>query len=275
MSRNSLYRLYGKPDLHNAALIAGWHEDVASFGSRVMDYLIDNLHCEDFCIIEPEHFFSLDGVKVQNDIAQFPTSRFYCCPEKNIVLFISTMPTNAWYRFLNLVLNIAVDHCDVRQIYTIGAMVGNSTHTLPRSLFSVFTDSDIKQDFMSCHLSETIDYESPPGQRPTISSYLIWLAKQRHIPGINLWVPVPFYLIENEDIEAYRRIIDALDKKLLLELDLSSIDQAVDRQTESITRLLNEYPELQNYIRKLESRLSLTEEESEHLIELMDKHLKS
>ena len=274
MSQKSLYRLYGKPDLANAILIAGWTEDIANLGYRTIGFLNDYLNARDFCVIEPEHFFSMEGVSVKDDIAHFPDSRFFCCPEKNIVLFLSTIPTNEWHSFLNLVLDIAINHCDVRTIYTVGAMVSNIAHTLPRSLFSVFSSSEIKQDFMQYHLSETIDYESPPGQRPTINSYLLWTAKQRNIPGVNLWVPVPFYLVENDDIQAYRRVIAVLDKALSLDLDLSSLDQEIGRQKEMITHILSDHPELHGYIRKLESHLSLTEEESEHLVDIMDKHLK-
>lgn len=274
MTQKSLYRLYGKPDLNNASLIAGWTEDIANMGYRIIDYLNEYLNGRDFCVIEPEHFFTMEGVSVQEDIAHFPESRFYCCPEKNIVLFISTTPANEWHRFLNLVLDIAINHCDVRTIYTVGAMVGNIAHTLPRSLLSVFTDNETKQEFMQYHLSETMDHESPTGQRPSISSYLLWAAKQRNIPGVNLWVPVPFYLVENVDIQAYRRVLDTLNKILLLGLDLSPMDREIGRQQETITRIFNNHPELHNYIRKLESHLSLTEEESEHLIDIMDKHLK-
>ncbi len=274
MSEGNLYTLYGKPDLREASLIAGWHEDVAGLGSHIIEYLIRLLKAVDFCAIEPEQFFAMEGVTVQDDIAHFPESRFYCAPEKNIVLFLSSVPSTEWHTFLDLVVDIAVNHCDVRQIYTVGGMVGNVAHTQPRSLFSVFTDSKTKDDFMKLQLSETIDYESPPGQRPTISSYLCWTAGGKGIPGINLWVPIPFYLVETVDAQAYRRILDAFNRSLLLGLDLSPLDEDIGRQKENIARIVADHPELNDYLRKLESRLALTEEESEHMVDLISRNLK-
>lgn len=274
MSGKESYTLFGKPDLHDTSLIAGWQEDASHVGSQVIDYLIQQLSARDFCTIEPEQFFTMEGVTVEDDMALFPDSRFYCSPEKNLVLLLSAVPATNWHSFLNLVMDIAVNHCDVRNIYTVGGMVGNIAHTVPRSLYSVFTDSEIKEDIMGYRLSETTDYESPPGQRPTISSYLLWMAQQRNISGANFWASVPFYLVEDRDMQAYRRILELLDRKLALGLDLSPLDEEIGRQKEKFSRILNMHPELGGYIQKLESHLSLTEEESEHLEDVMIKYLR-
>ena len=75
-------------------------------------------------------------------------------------------------------------------------------------------------------------------------------------------------------MQAYRRILELLDRKLALGLDLSPLDEEIGRQKEKMSHILTMHPELDGYIQKLESHLTLTEEESEHLEEIMIKYLR-
>jgi predicted ATP-grasp superfamily ATP-dependent carboligase len=111
-----------------------------------------------------------------------------------------------------------------------------------------------------------MDYETPPGQRPTLNSFLLWVAKRRNIAAASLWVPIPFYLVAAEDPQAWRKTVEFLDRRFGLGIDFRDLDEDAARQNEKLAELRSRSSEVDSYIRKLESNLGLTQEENEKLV---------
>ena len=130
---------------------------------------------------------------------------------------------------------------------------------------AVSNSPEMKKALSQYDLVTDMDYESPPGRRPTLSTFLLWAAMRRKIGGASLWVTMPFYLVAVEDPQAWRRTLDFFDKRFDLGIDFRNLDEEVVRQNEKIVQARNRFPELDDYIGRLESNLSLTEEESEKL----------
>ncbi len=107
-----------------------------------------------------------------------------------------------------------------------------------------------------------------------MSSFLIWSAGRRNIAAASLWIPVPFYLVAAEDPRAWQRALNFLDERLGLEMDLRDVAEAAMRQNEKIAHLRFDYPEIDNYIQRLESGTALSQEESEHLFQSVNDFLK-
>jgi proteasome assembly chaperone (PAC2) family protein len=169
------------------------------------------------------------------------------------------------------VLDIAVKECNVTEIYTLGAMVAASAHTMPRLLISVVNSKDMKEQLAPFDVSGDTDYETQPGQKPTLSSYLLWLARQRGIPAANLWVPVPYYLVPVDDPRACKRLVQFFNSKLGLGIDLASLDAEVAAQIKTIAALFEKSPEIEKLVRRLEIGEALTGEENEKLArDMMD-----
>jgi predicted ATP-grasp superfamily ATP-dependent carboligase len=266
--------IYQKPELKSSSLIVGWSEDAGNLGTRVIDYLIDKLGTIEFGEIEPPDFFPLSGVSVQDDTAQFPGSRFFYCAEKNLVIFRSNPPRTEWYRFLNAILDVAEHYCHANEVFTIGGMVFMGAHTVTRNILALYNSTEIKTALGQYSLGGDIDYESPPGQRPTLNSYLLWVAGRRNIGAASLWVPVPFYLSSTEDPQSCRKILEFFDRRFNLDIDFSDIDGDVVEHDEKMTRLRSRSPEVDNHISKLESNFGLTQEESEELAREVEGFLK-
>ena len=91
--------------------------------------------------------------------------------------------------------------------------------------------------------------------------------------GAAIWVPVPFYLLSIDDPKAYRRTADFLSKRFDLNIDLSDIDEDIHKQNVKIARLANRFPELDDLFRKLESNITLTDDENSRLVQLIDENL--
>ena len=273
MSGSRSYKFYSKPKLSNCHLLVCWNEDAGRLGASVTDYINEKLKSQLFCEIEPEGFFRLGGILVEDNIAQFPESRFYCCPEKNLIIFKSNAPRSEWYKFLNMVLDIVGDVCQIKELYTVGGIATLVAHTTPRKLLAMANLPDMKTVLSQYDLAVDINYETPPGQRPTLSSYLLWIAKRRNTMGAALWVPVPFYLVSTGDPRACKKAVEFLNSKFKLDINLSAFDEKIHRQNEKIARLANQFLELDSFLRKLESNIGLTEEENGRLMQLMEEHL--
>jgi proteasome assembly chaperone (PAC2) family protein len=265
-----LLKFSAQPKLRKPTLVIGWESDTARLGERVTDYLINNLDAQPFCEIDPVEFFPLGGVVIENDIVQFPQSTFYACREHNLVIFRSAIPRYEWHKFLNLIVDVAQEHCHVKEMYAVGGMITIATNTAPRESWATFSSAKIKKTLSPYQLSREMDFETPPGSRPTLNSYLLWIAKNRDVPAANLWVPVPFYLMTNEDPAAHKKALEFLDKRMDLELDYSGIDAGIKQQNEKLRRLRLSSEEIDGYFRKLESSQPLSEAERESLIKAID-----
>lgn len=273
MSEEYPFKIYGKPELQSSSLVVGWSEDAGKLGSKVIDYLNRKLEGKEFGEIELEEFFPLGGISVEDDVAQFPESKFYCCQERNLVILKSNPPRSQWHKFLSSVLDVAERYCHAKEVYTVGGLVSLNAHTAPRELSAVASSPEMKRVLTQYDLATGLNYETPPGQRPTLSSFLLWVAKERGIAGANLWVPIPFYLVAIGDPQAWRKTLDFLDRRLSLGIDFSDLDEEVARHNEKIAQLRTSLPEIDSYIRRLQSNLSLTQEENEKLVKEIEEFL--
>ncbi len=274
MSEGQSFKLFAKPKLESSSLVVAWNQDAGKVGPSVVDYLNRKLESREFAEISPERFFSLGGVSVEDDVAQFPESKFYWCPEKSLVILKSDIPRYEWYEFLDLVLDIAEKYCKVKEIYTVGGMVSAAAHTAPRMLLSVVNSTEMKRILSHHDLVSDMDYETRDDQRPTFSSFLLWAAKRRNIAGANLWVTLPFYLLAVEDPQACKRVVEFFNSRLDLNIDFADIDVEVAKRNKEIAQVRSKSPELDGYISKLEGNLSLTVDESGKLVREIEEWLR-
>lgn len=275
MSENRNLKIQWEPGAQAAsALVVCWSTDVGKLGTRVVDYLKLKLGVKEFAQIEPTGFFPLTGVSIEDDVAQFPESKFYYSQEHNLAVFESSPPMSGWYDFLNLILDVAERYCNVKEFYTIGGMISFGAHTTPRELMGVANASDLHNALGAYDLSRDMDYETPPGQRPTLSSYLLWVARRRNLSGASLWTPIPFYLATNEDPKACRRTLGFIDSRLKLGLDFTDLDGQVAAQSEKLAELGRNSPQVGESIHKLEGNKGLTQEENENLVKEVERSLK-
>ena len=274
MSQGYPVKIYKEPDLRRSSLVLGWSEDMGNLGRKATGYLNRKLKGQEFAKIEPEDFFSLGGVAIEGNLAQFSESKFYACQEHELVIFQSDSPEAEWYKFLNSVLDVAEHHCRVKELYILGAMVSFSAHTTPRELLAVVNSAEMKEVLSQYDLARDMDYQTPLGERPTLNSFLLWIAQGRNIPGVSLWVPIPFYLAAMEDAQAQKKVLSFLNERLDLKIDFSDLDQEVREQNEQLAQVRSRFPQIDDYINRLESNLMLSEEENGELIKKIEDFLR-
>jgi len=245
-----------QPELENASLIVGWQEDAGKLGPKVIDYLNKHIKGKSFCEIEPERFFPMGGVVIDNDIAQFPVSRFYAGARKDLVIFESNQPPNERYRFLNTILDVGEYYCKIKELYTVSGTIAPIAHTAPRRLMTVFNQPELQRRLRGYEL-ENMTWEGPPA----INSFLLWAAQKRGIPGVSLWPEVAFYLAGAEDTRAVKSVLSFFNRRFDLGLDWTELDSKIKAQDEKLALLRRENQEIDKYIRTLEVGLSLNEGE--------------
>jgi proteasome assembly chaperone (PAC2) family protein len=254
--------IYQTPQLQNPSLIVSWQtRDIGKLASKVVDFLIEKIGGQEIAEIKPLGFFSFGGVRFKEDLVQAPESKFWACEKNNLLIFKSDEPEFEHYKFLNTILKLAEYHGQVKELYTLSGAISFTAHTHPRRILTVFNQLELKERLRDYGLDE-MTWEGPPA----ISSYLLWVAQRRRIPGVSLWPEIPFYLAAREDPQVIRIILSFLNRRFNLDLDLERLNLEIEDQNEKIVQLRRENPEIDQYISRLESGLKLDEEEQFKLV---------
>ena len=249
--------IYETPQLQAPSLIVGWQtQDIGKLGSKVIDFLKEKLMGREMGEIKPLGFFSFGGVRFKEDLVQVPEGKFWACEKYNLLIFKSDEPEFEHYKFLNSVLDFAEDDCQAKELYTVNGTISLIAHTRPRRILTVFNQPELKEGLQGFGL-ENMSWEGPPA----ISSYLLWAAKRRGIPGVSLWPEMPFYIATREDPQAIKVILSFLNRRFDLGLDLGELDHEIRDQNEKIAQLRSEKAEINQWITQLESGQMLDEEE--------------
>ncbi|MFC2060476.1 PAC2 family protein [Chloroflexota bacterium] len=266
LNDNFPFKFYGKPEFQSSVLVIGWNEDAGKLGEMTVDYLHEKLGCTEFGEVETADFFPSSGTSGANHVTRLPESKFYCCKNKNLVLFMSSPPRFEWYRFIDSVLHMAEYYCHTKELYTVGGMAASCAHTTPRKFTVTVNSPDLEKILSQSNLTSNIVIKTSPGQRPTLNSFLLWLAKRRNIIGADLMVSVPYYLTSVGDPQACRKPSEFLDRRLNLGIDFQDLDKEAVEQNKRVSQLRIRFPEIDDYIHKLEINKGLTPEENEKLV---------
>lgn len=267
------YAIIKNPELKDAIMLAGWVDDASDIGRYTLDYILRETGCEFCAEILPDAFFPMAGVSVVDNVAQFPECKFYVSSHHNLLVFRGNIPRMDWYRFLQAMMDVAKIY-SVKKIYTVGAMVSVAAHTMPRVLVAIANTAEVKSELEPYNVMTDSDFETPAGQKPTLSSYLAWIARQKNITAVNLWVPVPFYLVQAEDPRACKRLIYFFNDKYKLGVDFSRLDAKIASQNKKMVELFQKSPVIESYVRRLETGEGLDAEQSEQLVNEVLEHLK-
>ena len=255
-----IFKFSEQPKFENASLVVGWRADAGNLGPKVIEYLSRKIKAKSFCEIEPADFFPFGGVAIENDAAQFPECRFYYGEMNDVLVFMGSEPQFERYKFLNAVLDLAEHYCSTRELYTVNGTISPIAHTSPRRILAVFNQQEFQSKLRDLGL-EDMNWRGPPA----ISSYLLWIAKRRDIPGVSLWTEVPFYLAACDDFQAIKTTFSFLATKFELGSAFGELDDQIKQQNAKMAQLREEEPTINKYIGMLESGVSLGGDEQMEL----------
>lgn len=255
------YRVFKEIKPDESYLIVGWNKDTGKLSQGVIEFINKMRGGIKIYELEPEGFFSLSGVSVEDNVAQFPFCDMYYIEKDNIILFFSDQPDYKPYEFLNLLLDISERHFNVKEIYTLNGLISLSPHTMSRRIYTVFNNREFLEKFKEYNI-ELLTWEGTPA----MSSYLLWLARERDIPGMSIWTGVPFYLATVEDYESIKVTLEFFVKRFSINIDMDLIDEKVAMQNEKIKWLRETDEEINSYINQIEDGQELDEDKQLKLI---------
>ena len=264
-----MFRFTSQPHVERPSLVVGWAKDVGAVSRGVADFLADTPGTSPFGQIRPVGFFPVGGVAVNDDVAEFPQSGLLCNERENVVILRTEEPQSRKYEFLNGVLDLAEQYNGTEALYAVNGIASMIPHTATRRAFLVSNDP-VRQRELRLLVPAGLAWQGPP----PASIYLLWLARNRHLPGVGLWVEVPFYLVESEDFQAIKTGLSLLGRILGWQYDLDELDQRIAEQDETLTQLREQDSEIDARIRILEQGETLDGNEQRELVEAVQGALK-
>ncbi len=241
-------------------MIICWDEDAGRIGPEVARYLNEQFNAIPVGDICPIDFFTLAGVAIENDVARLSRTRLYYAEQKNLLILQSASPQFQHYKFFTAVLDLAEHYCRIKGLFTVNGFVASVPHVAERRILVVFNNEDFQKQFRSYSL-QNMDYEG----FPAISSYLLWMAKERNISAVSLWPEIPFYVSSNKDPQAVKAVVNLFNDRFQLDFDFDELNEQVELQNTKIEHLREENSEIDESLRNLESGLSLNEAEQINL----------
>ncbi|MBN1508249.1 MAG: PAC2 family protein [Sedimentisphaerales bacterium] len=255
------FRWRFQPRLKKSSFLVGWAKDAGAVSSLATNHLIQGLGGSEFCRMEPAGFYPLGGVTVADDVAQFPQSRFFHVGRGDLVILQADEPQSNRYEFLSAVLDLAEHYAGTQVLCTVNGVAALTPHTTTRRVFGVFNDAALQRRLQPL-LPADANWQGPPH----VSTYLLWLAGQRQIPGVGLWVEVPFYLSDYEDYQSVKEAVSLLAMILGLDFDLGELDRLTAEQNDKLAQL-KENPQIKDDICALEEGQPLDRHGQKALIE--------
>lgn len=259
---------YEPPEnLRHPALIAtfrGW-SDGGESASTAGNWLKDHLDGRRFARIDPEQFYDftvhrpivrlVDGIYRTLD---WPSSEFFHArlADRDLVLLVGTEPNLKWKAFSDLILDLS-KKLGVEILVTLGAFLAPVPHSAEVGIMG--TAADLEQA-MSLGLT-TSRYQGPTG----ITGALQVAARNAGLPAASLWAAVPHYLAEIGYPKAALALIDRASSLLRFSIDTSSLAEAQSSWEKRVADMINDSPELAQYIEMLEKRVGVETETPDQL----------
>lgn len=255
--------IYERPNLHNPRLLlglSGWM-DGGEVSTGTVDCLVDKLDARRFAEIEPDGFYicSFPGsmeitalfrphTKINEGIIESydaPSSTFFYSDKSDLILFTGKEPNLNWEDFGECIFSMCAEF-GVKMIYFIGSVAGLVPHTRePRLLCSV-SHPQLKETFQHYGVKFS-NYEGPA----SIITYLIANCRKWDIGMVSLVATIPAYVQGNNPkcIEAVTRRVAGM---LELDMDFGDLTVVSDAFEKKLGDVVQEQPELESNIRKLE-----------------------
>jgi proteasome assembly chaperone (PAC2) family protein len=173
------------------------------------------------------------------------SNTFFYSEKSDLILFKGKEPNMNWEEFAECVFSLCAQF-GVRMIYFIGSVAGLVPHTREPRLFCTVSHPELRETFQHYGV-KFANYEGPA----SIVTYLTANARKRGVGMVSFVATIPAYVQGNNPkcIEAVtRRLAGMLD----LDVELGDLTLISDEFERKLGDVVEEQPELENNIHKLE-----------------------
>lgn len=252
-----------RPNLNKPRLIlglSGWM-DGGEVSTGTIECLVDKLGAKKFAEIDPKGFYlySFPGsmeiaalfrphAKINEGLIESfsgPTNKFFYSQSDNLILFTGREPNLNWEEYGECIFSLCAEF-GIEMIYFIGSVAGLVPHTREPRLFCSVSHPELKETFQHYGV-KFANYEGPA----SIITYLTASSRLRNMKMVSLVATIPAYVQGNNPkcIEAVTRRLSGM---LELDVDLGDLTAISDEFEKKLCDVVQEQPELENNIHKLE-----------------------
>ena len=176
---------------------------------------------------------------------EIPSNEFYYSEKDDLIIFLGKEPNLRWEEFADCIFSFC-DVFDIKMIYFIGSVAGLVPHTREPKLFCSVSNKQLKEIFKHYGVNFT-NYEGPA----SIITYMTTCCSKHHINMVSLIATVPAY-VQGSNPRCIEAVTRRLAGMLELELDLKDLQAMSEAFEKKITDIVQEQPELEENIKKLE-----------------------
>jgi proteasome assembly chaperone (PAC2) family protein len=230
-------------------------------------FLVRQLAAEPLAAIDLEDFVDFTQVRPVVRLRaegertiRWPRSAFWLWqPEgrAGLLLFRGLEPQRRWRSYATLLLDVAA-RCGVQRIVSLGAMLADMPHTRPPRVTGSSTDPHWHAQFEAWGMARRSRYEGPTG----IASVMLDAARRRGMAALTFMGQAPHYLQRTPNPAMRQALLTAVARLLDLELDVSSLDAAVQAFRTRCDQAMAQDATTQAYVRQLEQAYDATVDEA-------------
>ncbi len=239
----------------------GWN-DAASAATNAARFIVRRLGARKFASIDAEPFYDFKEQRPNVRITargdrelNWPTNDFFYARnptgEHDVVVFIGAEPALRWRSYTEAHTSIFRD-VGADLVVSLGALLADVPHSRPVRVTGSAMDPKVsgRLDLRPSR------YEGPTG----IVGVLHDALRQADLPGASLWANVPHYITTSQNPPATAALLRRLQTIVGMEWDLSELDSAGERFIDEVNTALSGNPEVQEYVRQLESAMDSGED---------------
>jgi proteasome assembly chaperone (PAC2) family protein len=241
-------------------MIVGW-PGIGNIGVITVDALRQQMEAEELGEIEPWDFFYPNKVIIRAGVLQdveFPGSKFYYkkLADRDIILFTGEEQPSGRnrvyaeggkaYEMANLVLDVA-EKFNCRRIYTSGAAVALTHHSLKSRVWAVATERKILAEmkgYANTLLMSEVEGRDNLGNITGLNGLLIGVAKKRGFEGVCLMGEIPDYLsrVPFPYPKASQSVLEVLATILGVSIDITALDEMAVQMQGVIANVFRQFP---------------------------------
>jgi proteasome assembly chaperone (PAC2) family protein len=244
--------------LRRPVLVAGFEgwNDAADAASTAASWLPQHSSSDAVRVasIDPEEHFDFQSRRPQIELVDgvtrkvtWPENTFSVVrlAERDLVVLRGIEPSYRWRSFCRAVLEVAATTgCEL--VVTFGALLADVPHTRTARVTGASTDPELVE-----RLGLTPSrYEGPTG----IVGVLHDFCRERSVPSVSLWAPVPHYLAAPPNPPATLALLDRLAALCGLSLDLERLERTAAAWRDKVDEVAAADEDVRGYVETLEAR---------------------
>jgi len=241
----------------------GWI-DAGEAATGSIRYLVRRLSATRLASIDPEEFFEFTEVRPfvrrtadGNRAIRWPRSDFFMWQppdaQEGLLLFRGMEPNLKWRTYATLLLDFA-EQCGVQRIVSIGALLAAIPHTRPPRVTGRSPEPKWRALLEDWGIFRQPSYQGPTG----IASVVLEAATQRGIPHLAFMGQAPQYIQATANPAVTRALLTYVTRLLDIDLDLSSLDEAVEAFRSRCDQAVANDRSTQTFVRELEREYDST-----------------